>query len=374
MGPWGKEMITVKLNGPLAGFAVTPARPGERVMVQTTEFLSSEDGDLLINRLEEISRAIFPALPMDVHILESSIDHLLILIQRDGTAEIYINEPHLVLNIKSKRDLKKGEYVTEDDIADIDKLKFENVQIPEDTGVIFVFSKGWRKGLFYDLSPLSPSKTNRDFDIEETLGSCFTYLIFQHLFKISDSEFKELFSQGWFPFFSLKQSTIQTMLNHMNSGWSVDDILPQIANELLERLAEMMECWEAKTVFQPHLPFFQKAIERYKDNDYLSTTSNLYPRIEGLLRSQTERKPHQGNLAKALASKIDKEKIQTSLFLPHMFEKYLREVYFKDFKPGTTSPLSRHSVSHGVAEASDFSLKSATIAFLIIDQIFYHLP
>ncbi len=365
-------MITLKLDNPLAGFALTPGKHGDQVQVMSKEFLSSEDGEQLIARLEEISKFISPLIPGDERISESTTDHLLLIIKRDSTAELYVNELTITANIQTKRGVEKGDYIYEDDISDIDSIELGR-DIPEDAGIIFLFSRGWRKGLFYDLLPLCPDQTDRDYNVKKTLASYFTYLSFQHLFGIEEKEFTELFSQSWFPFLSIKQSSIKEMLSFIRCDWSADEQLPQIAKELLDNLEVMMERWKTRFEFESHIPFFETAIERYREEDYLSTTSILYPRIEGILRSQTKMKPHKSNLARALVSNLDEEKIHSSLFLPHMFAKYLVDVYFKDFKPGEKPPLSRQSVGHGVAEAEDFSLKSATISFLTIDQIYYHL-
>jgi hypothetical protein len=63
-----------------------------------------------------------------------------------------------------------------------------------------------------------------------------------------------------------------------------------------------------------------------------------------------------------------------SRLLPQKFVEYIEQIYFANFVPGVPTPVSRNTVSHGVASAADFSLKAATIGLLIIDQIFYHLP
>ena len=64
-----------------------------------------------------------------------------------------------------------------------------------------------------------------------------------------------------------------------------------------------------------------------------------------------------------------------SLLLPQRFKGYLEDVYFANFDvPQETIPLSRNSVGHGVARASDFAMKSAVLGILIVHQLFRFLP
>ena len=75
--------------------------------------------------------------------------------------------------------------------------------------------------------------------------------------------------------------------------------------------------------------------------------------------------------ASAVLDKSDKFR---SLFLPHRFEAYLRDVYFASFEPREVDiGVSRHSVAHGVASAREFDQKSAVISILIIHQLFFSL-
>ena len=73
----------------------------------------------------------------------------------------------------------------------------------------------------------------------------------------------------------------------------------------------------------------------------------------------------------AVDAKADNE---GSLLLPQRFKDYLKDVYFANFDLTKENvPLSRHSVGHGVAKASDVNLKSAVLGILIVHQLFYFL-
>jgi hypothetical protein len=49
-------------------------------------------------------------------------------------------------------------------------------------------------------------------------------------------------------------------------------------------------------------------------------------------------------------------------------------VEFDSLPTGGALPLSRNSVGHGVAYASEFNLESALIAILVCHQLFYCFP
>jgi hypothetical protein len=172
-----------------AGYVVASAKKGTEVTVAVREFVSSEDGDLFIERLEGWPTNILNAIPSEHRINSSTVDHLLAIIRRDKTATVYVNELNILTRVTLKRrDIEAGQLVYSDDVADVQKLILSGVTIPDDAGVLFVFSKGWRKGLFYDFKPLQgDSPQPRDYDLEMLLGQYYAYLSFQQLFKIMDA-------------------------------------------------------------------------------------------------------------------------------------------------------------------------------------------
>ena len=364
---------------PPAGYSVSVAKGGEKVKVSILEFTSSEDGDLFISRLEGFPSQIILRLPPEANIKESEIDNLLAIIHQDNTATVYVNELNIVMKTRVNRSVEKDEPIYQDDIIDIDEIKFEGVEIPKDAGIAFVFSKGWRKAFFYDFKPLNSPHDARDYNINKTLGHFYSYLLFQSLFKITEKEWKGLFEQQWFPFVSLKKDTTSEILNHLRAGWNIDDLLEKISAETNSLLDPMLDRWGTHGLFNDHFPLLEKSIERYKSKDHISCTAILYPRIEGIIRSVHEKikkdeKATQKNLVESLYKVRAEDKEKYSRLLPQKFIEYIEQVYFANFSSGEPLTLSRNTVSHGVAPAKDFSLKAATIGLLIIDQIYYHLP
>jgi hypothetical protein len=201
-----------------AGYSLSYTKKGEKALVRTIEFTSSEDGDEFIARLEGFPPQILSMLTSSANFKPSTVDHLLAIIRRDKTATVYVNELSISAYARVKRGVEKDAPVFFDDIADIERLIIDNVSIPSDAGFAFLFSCGWRKGLFYDFSPLaSETLENRNYDLEVLLGHYWSYLTFQYFFKIRDNEWDQMFNQKWFPFISLQSTTVQSIINHIRA-------------------------------------------------------------------------------------------------------------------------------------------------------------
>ena len=231
---------------------------------------------------------------------------------------------------------------------------------------------------FYDHGPLRPDREPRRFDPSTLLGRLVTYVLYLERFTVTEREWEALFEQQWFLFDGLQNQTIANLLNHVRSGWSCDDMLDEIVAELRGRVPDMLLSWEAHPTLSTHIDFLRTAAERFLGNDPMSCTHILFPRIEGILRthrleSGITARPSQGDLAdSAVTEQVENDQ---SLLLPQRFKGYLEDVYFANFDlPQETIPLSRNSVGHGVAMASDFDMKSAVLGILIVHQLFRFLP
>jgi hypothetical protein len=371
----------ITLTNVTAGIAVSSGKPGERVSVAVRDFSSSEDGDAFIRLLEGFPSELLARIPDGISPRPSTIDHMLAVIRQDKTATIYVNELPLLITTQLKRNIKKkkGDLILVDGIVDIQALELGIVLIPENAGVLFLFSVNWRKGLFYDFTSLRSDAEPRDYDFEALVGRYYGYLVFQDRFKLTDEEWQKLFEEQWFLFVTLKSSTIHQMLNHVRNGWAVNDLLEKISSELTIGLNDIVAAWKQNPLFTPHIALLQHAVDRYKEQDFISSTAILYPRIEGIMRNLYEMAGNKGamsqkNLVTSIVHPTGTDEHGISLLLPQMFRKYLSDVYFQDFIPGKEAPVSRNSVGHGVANPKDFSLKNATIGLLIVDQLSYFLP
>lgn len=367
--------IEINLGMPPAGYAVSAARRGELAQVQYLEFTSTEDGQHFIKRLEGLPNQILQKLPNPIP--PSQVDSLLAVCFPRGKTAVYVNEVIPRAQCRASRAIKAGSTITRDDIIEINRLELD-VDVPSDAGVLFLFSVGWRKGLFYDFGPVGcPNPTPRKYDLASVLGQAYCHILFQERFSISDAEWNALFAAKWFPFSGLLNSTIDVLIDHVRAGWDPDEKLPEFTSQTKERLPQMLESWRKHSSFAPHIELLERAAERFQSDDYVSCTALLFPRIEGILRTHhtslgTKAPPSSKNLTySAVAARMDHEKC---LLMPHRFAAYLGDIYFANFNPVAQQiDVSRHSVAHGVASASGFNQKSALLAILVVHQLFYFL-
>jgi hypothetical protein len=165
--------IEFKLQERFAGFAVTSADAGEDGWVCQRELVGPMDPQLM-DRLEKLHAAIFlkiPGLP-----IPSQIDHIVITIAQDLSAIAYVNELQLREQVKVNRDIEAGEEIFVRDIDDIAAVEL-GIDIPADSGVIVVRSFGWKRSLFYDVTPLGPDKLAREYPLEAVLAKQMILLL-----------------------------------------------------------------------------------------------------------------------------------------------------------------------------------------------------
>jgi hypothetical protein len=155
-------MYTVKFDQSPAGHALNSGRSGEEITICQKEFVSSEDGDLLISRLEGFPAEILSMLPGGGPV-PATVVHLLVIIRPDKSADVYMNDDlQIISQVQAKRGFRAGEPVMTDDIADVLRISFPGVELPPDAGIVFLFSAGWRKGLYYDFKPLGAHSDDVD--------------------------------------------------------------------------------------------------------------------------------------------------------------------------------------------------------------------
>ena len=369
-------MYEIELDALPIGILADSSKKGDMTPVPAKMLFRALSDEPDFAHYMNIVTGIITQLPKDSGVWCSTVDHFLAVIWPDRKCKVYVNELGRFANVRAKSRTSLGEEASTDKILDVETTEFEGVKIPDDAGVIAVFSHGWRKALFFDLSPLHGDKEKRRCDLREEFGQCLNLLFFHHLHDITKHQMGVLFSQRWFPFTGLKHATIKSMLSYVDSGWHCDDLLDDIIAEVKAGLPEWIKSWESSAPFRDHMELIAHAAEKFMQDDYVASTSILYPKIEGVLRSIA---PNLGTskLKQAALSKIALEEsgisAQTfSALLPREFSEYLEKVLFADFKSGETPPMSRNAVAHGIAPAEYFSAKESVIVLLTLHQIFYH--
>jgi hypothetical protein len=362
-----------------AGFAVESKAkntPGP-LMVRVTGFASYEDGDKLINILESVTESVISKLPKEAGIKESGIDHLLAIIRKDHTATVYINELKFIASVQVKKaPIKAGDPIVDDDIADIRKMRIEDVVVPSDAGVVLIISSGWRRAAFFDYAPIVPSTQNiRVFDLEVILGQMWAQLRFQDRFKITDAEWIELFRNQWFPFVSLGSNRIREMLNYIRNSWDLSQLLDSIEQDVKNRIPILRPQIAKGKCFDGHREILNEALDNFIAGKYISTSGLIYPRLEGVMRSRHEQvnpslRASQANLSESATADPLGVRHSLSLLLPARFNEYLEKVYFADFDPKNVSAVSRNTVSHGVVPENMLAdKKAAVLGVLILEQL-----
>src|SRR2546423_116208 len=99
----------ITLDSVPAGYVVESSseeRPGLTKIV-VREFTSSEDGELLISRLEGIPSDLIARMPSGT-VAPSSVDHFVAIIRDDRKATVYVNECTILVQFRSARDVRAG--------------------------------------------------------------------------------------------------------------------------------------------------------------------------------------------------------------------------------------------------------------------------
>ena len=366
----------IQLPEPIIGFSESCARSGEKVKVRWMEFTSSEDGDKFVRRLEELQACLISKIPGCPS--PSQIDHLLAVVGPDLHATIIVNELQPLVHIRAKRDVNPGDPLLMDHILDVGRMNL-GVSTPGDHAIVFIFSLGWRKSLFFDFGALSKPPILRTYDLEVLLGQQYAYLLFQDQFKISELQWQNLFEAHWFPFRHLPHDIVRRMLNLASQSWPIDEILedPKLEEAILAAQNRPQNALQS-SAFAEHRDLLVHAFERYAAQDYQSCVALLYPRIEGILRSIQAQvgtgSPTAAGVVDTATLRYEQALGSRTMLLPDKFRDFLTHVYFRGWHPGDPPEhVSRHTVSHGVAPVEKFDRKAAMVGILTVLQIGLYL-
>jgi len=370
----------IKLSAPTAGFTAERCEgPGE-MTVYVRGLFTPESGPLFYKMLEGLAGGYLGPHLSEGPRLVSNINNVLVIVRRDLTATVYVDELGYQSRIQPKRSVKKGEGIAREDIADVDDFKLIHsktgeISIGNDEGFYLLFRVGWKQALYFDLEPLVGNP--REIPFGKTLAACWTLLTFDEVFSLTETDFQKLFDIGWFPFVGilgpLFEGLSNTITDDTNPTKAIERICDAFDNETLDK---MLKRFEKYAFLEEHIPFLETGIERLKAGDYLSSVHVVWPRIEGLMRKllgYSNERPSQQKLAESLRDHVVTNKPFSQLYLPVRFCEYLLAVYFKDFVPTEAEiQISRHSLAHGTASNTDFSKQKALIGLLIVEQIAYY--
>ena len=361
----------------IGGFSLTNVKKDNYFWLLTRATTNSDEPEFY-KYIEQLSNPVFNK----VGVFPNAVYQFLILIHNDLSADLYINDFPVNIEIMAKRDMKKMEPVTQRDIADIRRLKFPNIKMAETDKVICCFKVGWKFGLFFDL--------NRELDTDDmslTLGTLYRYLSFQYVYEVLETEtqFEEMIKDGWFPFIEIIGAEYKSLSETYQNKFHFEDTIDKtVSNFDKARIERITNRWWRNKIFTEKKNILQAGFNAFLRGDnegYINCIKTLLPEVEGIIRYKYLKDTGKGKnigLKELLPHLIEKGEEKTgadySLLLPLPFLRYLKDVVFSHFDLETGQvDLSRHSVSHGVARAEAYTKVRALQTILVLDQIYFYI-
>lgn len=367
----------------IIGFATENAIEGAQVKIMTRDFITSDDP-----LFQKYVRHICDLFLNPQKVLVDNVTRFAIVIHANRTVDLFLNdELSLVLEISPKRDVAAGELVTYDNVADLRRVKLQDIVLSPSDKVICCIKVGWKFALFFDLSRPSPFDTDR---MEVALGDLYRHLSFEAVYEAlaSDALTKDMMQDGWFPFLEIIGVEFQILSEAYKNNHDIAGVTTRlIASFTVDRLEKMTTRWWRNPIIAEHQPIFEAGIKAFLAGDeagHISAIKILGSEIEGILRRQHARDTGKAKwkLKPALDHTIELGRMKTgnrpsSLFLPDVFSRYLTNNIFQDFDLGAVStstdvPLNRHSVAHGAAGPSSYTSSRALQMILIVDQLSFY--
>lgn len=378
-----------KVQEPIDGFFDSFSDDG-CVNVKVLLALTSDD-PAFYKLMEQISSAYFSSAECSVNV--SGIHGFLILVHSDLSADIYINDFLVATKVRFKRSLKNlelGTPIRHSDIADICELSFPDINIQDSDSVVCCLKVGWKFLLYFD----SRGRRGQKVDVASmftVLGDLYRYLSFQEVYDPLESEthFKGMVDDGWFPFAEILGADYERLAAAYKDGKSAADHESKMLLDKFDesRIKGMVDKWWEKPLFEKKRQSLQAGVDAFlrgTKGDHINCIKNLYSEIEGIMHALYFE--DSGGGTRSTQKLIDRLIVvgkrtvdaENSLLFPQYFLEYLTGSIFKEFdlanSAGSTTELSRHSASHGVAEVDVYTPARALQALLTLDQIYFYLP
>lgn len=367
----------IKLSGvEIHGVSTTSAREGENVRVLTSLAMTSDDVRFH-PIVENLGRAV-------LHLAQAAgsgvaLDRahtVLMVVRPDKTAELWVDAAAVSVTVMMKRSITGGSFVMESDVADIQEMSFPCVEIGPEDGVLCLFREGWKFGLYFDFN------LRKALDLSEfhrSLGTLLRNLRYRQHYQFVGNEGlrQRLTQQGWFPFAEIIGHEFEELMNHVHSGWPVEDAEPALLVKFdTSRLKRILERWLVKPEFASRESLLRAAIDAYIEDKPIATIKILLTEIEGVLRdAHIAKRGESAKLKKLLEFVVDAAKSRAggddTLLFPNAFGEYLQLHTFGAFDPmtGAGNAGSRHAVGHGAAQPASYTKVRALQAILALDQI-----
>jgi hypothetical protein len=373
------------------GFSISNAKAGESVKILYRAIMTSDNPDFY-RYIDELSKIYLNRFK----VLTDQVYRFLVIIHDDLSADVYVNDFPVSIEIIAKRAFEKGSLLMKSDIANIRKLRFDGIEFLETDKVICCFKVGWRFGLYFDLAPRKDVTDQRGlvkgekFNVEEmmlSLGSLYRYLLFYNIYKVFESEsvFEEMLKDGWFPFIDTIGKEYEELIRIYQSRFSIEERIRELVNKFdKNRIEKITDKWWDSEIFASKKTLIQAGISAYLQDSIegnINCIKNLCTEIEGVLREVYGKETGRRNnvfskdfIPHIIAKGLEKSAHDYSLFFPKPFWEYLEKVFFVKFDIETGKvDLSRHTASHGVAREDQYTKPRALQVILILDQICFYI-
>ena len=210
---------------------------------------------------------------------------------------------------------------------------------------------------------------------------------FQYVYDALESKphFETLLKEGWFPFIEILGLEFKELSEaYKNLPQPLKKIEEVVTRFGQERVGRIVNKWWSKAPFLDKRVILESGVRAYLSDDaegFIACIKILLTEIEGIIRLHYFSETGKGkdvHVADLIQHVFEKGKAKAgsegSLFFPRDFLYYLKEAIFPQFdlEQGNIA-LSRHTSSHGVAKAEDYSKTKAVQMILILDQLYFYI-
>ena len=364
----------------ISGFATANALPGETLPILVRASITSDEREFHLY-MEGIDHLLSSKAKESGHLL--SLDAFIgfvLIIHKDGSAELHLNDTQMSIEVLAKGDVKAGQAVYSSDIGDIRRVKYNNFTFSPSDKVFICFKVSWKFGLFFDLAD------ERELDVdrmERDLGSLYRRLRYQALYEAfaDETTVNRMTKAGWFPFIEIIGGDFDPLLKAYQSEFNIENEEKALVEKFnAERIDRIAERWWRNSILAKHKIVLQAGLNAFKGGDTVSCIKNIMTEIEGVLVDV--QLAEKGSTAKteellkhAIEKGIKKAGGEATLFFPSDFLEYLLKVAYANFNPNapTEAGVSRHTVGHGRAEGGAYTSARSLQVILTLDQIAFYL-
>jgi len=361
----------IRENVQLGGIAMEPALADDEFQVLVKGSFSSID-DHFFN---EVATHLMHLLGVPQQ------DSMLVVISPDRVASIYLGNFPQSMTILPKGAVKAGQAVYESDIADIQRIRFEddkqNCGPKNGDQLVWLFRHQYHFGLYVDLTG--------NLEVDETelqLANLLKAVKYGAAIEfVSSKRLFDLIEMGWFPFVSLMKPEISSLDHFAQKGGidKVNDFVISAFND--ERIQQLVERWWGKAAFSSKKNFLEAGLDCYFAGNHVAAISTLIPMIEGIadehhkaLNNGRKLSHKDADILTFLGETAGKRFPEDgSLVFPNEFKTYLEEHFFKKTGRGDPKESTRHPVTHGRAPIEAHSKADAIRLILTLDHLYFVL-